>query len=553
MAKGFQNGYALLIGVGECQDTQLSLPGTVKDTKAIYKALINPKICGYPNNEDHIRILTNETATRDRIIEGLQWLQKIAKENSKATILIYYSGHGWIQKEEDCYYLLPHNTQLDNPSKTALAGEEFIEALEKIKVDRLLAIVDSCHAARLSFSKAPFLDFRGYQPVSPANFLKNRLDLDRGKVIFASCKENEKSWLRKDFRSLYTYHFLKALKGAGNKPGDTEVKVSNIMNYVSETVKNEVQELYGEQQTPYFDFKDNDFPIALLNGGRGLEPKRDREPSSNSRNIHQTGTTNNYIENARGVQFGDRTYYQDSEFYHDSTVYKNSDVQFGDRVFYSDGSQVHIGDRYYNSAEQHNYQNINQECSDNQASTDYLNRVLAALQRQGCSDLRADVTLGSLTFKYIARISEYELPPLPNFQLPFGIWNKRGEAFFMVSEYNELTKTGLDKFAAQCFEWARSQVTANTAWQAFYNGREPTHCCFAIAIVDRLDEETRTAIVTSNPLNTRANILWYQIPAVYDLSQQQLYYYQKSDNFFEDIVGKGVWASLRQAMDSVFQ
>ena len=35
----FNQGYALLVGVGECKYSDLSLPTTVKDTQAIYRVL----------------------------------------------------------------------------------------------------------------------------------------------------------------------------------------------------------------------------------------------------------------------------------------------------------------------------------------------------------------------------------------------------------------------------------------------------------------------------------------------------------------------------------
>lgn len=35
--------------------------------------------------------------------------------------------------------------------------------------------------------------------------------------------------------SIYTYHLIEALQGAGNEPGETVVQVSNLMNYVSKT------------------------------------------------------------------------------------------------------------------------------------------------------------------------------------------------------------------------------------------------------------------------------------------------------------------------------
>ncbi|MFH7024791.1 MAG: hypothetical protein ACHBN1_05170 [Heteroscytonema crispum UTEX LB 1556] len=49
MSDKFINGYALLIGVGESAYRDLSLPVTVKDTQAIYAALIDPELCAYPD------------------------------------------------------------------------------------------------------------------------------------------------------------------------------------------------------------------------------------------------------------------------------------------------------------------------------------------------------------------------------------------------------------------------------------------------------------------------------------------------------------------------
>ncbi|MGB3652730.1 MAG: hypothetical protein WBA41_16150 [Rivularia sp. (in: cyanobacteria)] len=71
----FNNGYALLIGVGESKYAPLSLPVTVKDTQAIYAALIDPELCAYPDDQDHIRVLNNQEATQSAIIDGLNWLK----------------------------------------------------------------------------------------------------------------------------------------------------------------------------------------------------------------------------------------------------------------------------------------------------------------------------------------------------------------------------------------------------------------------------------------------------------------------------------------------
>ncbi|MEH2454295.1 hypothetical protein [Nostoc sp.] len=64
--------------------------------------------------------------------------------------------------------------------------------------------------------------------------------------------------------SIYTYHLIEALKGKANKIGDKSIKVSHLMGYLSTKVPESARKLCKAEQNPYFDFKTEDFPIALL-------------------------------------------------------------------------------------------------------------------------------------------------------------------------------------------------------------------------------------------------------------------------------------------------
>jgi hypothetical protein len=70
--------------------------------------------------------------------------------------------------------------------------------------------------------------------------------------------------------SIYTYHLVEALRGAGNKEGDTEVRLSNLMNHLGKTVPASTQQFHQKEQTPFFDTTTEDFAVALLQGGKGL-------------------------------------------------------------------------------------------------------------------------------------------------------------------------------------------------------------------------------------------------------------------------------------------
>ncbi|NJS16196.1 MAG: caspase family protein [Nostocaceae cyanobacterium CSU_2_110] len=190
--------------------------------------------------------------------------------NPEATILIYYSGHGCLDNSGN-YYLIPHETDRADIHDTALSAETINQALREIPAQRLLVIIDSCHAQGMATSK----DAKSPIPKSFTQTALPKTVIDNlkgtGRVVFTSSTGTQSSWIRSDdTMSIYTYHFLEALQGAGNQPGDKVVKVSHLMNYLSQTVPITVQKEYQTEQTPFFDFATEDFPVALLRGGKGL-------------------------------------------------------------------------------------------------------------------------------------------------------------------------------------------------------------------------------------------------------------------------------------------
>ncbi len=113
----------------------------------------------------------------------------------------------------------------------------------------------------------------------PDNFIPTALPKDlidklkqgRGRAVFTSSTGKQKSWIRPDdTMSIYTFHFLEALQGAGNQPGDKVVTVSDLMKYVGKTVPDSAKQFHQKEQTPFFDFATEDFPVALLHGGKGM-------------------------------------------------------------------------------------------------------------------------------------------------------------------------------------------------------------------------------------------------------------------------------------------
>ena len=271
MPEQFSHGYALLVGVGAALFQPWSLPVTVRDAQAMQACLLDPSLCAYPADEGHVRLLHDDAATRRAVLDGLAWLAACAQADAEATVVVYFSGHGLQDESSGRYFLLTHDTFPHDLPGSALTAVELTAALRAIHARRLLVVIDSCHAEGMATSKGQSLRPPGFQasalPASAVTALKE----GAGRAVFTSSRGAQSSYVRPDGTlSLYTGHFLEALQGAGSRPGERVVRLSNLMHHLSATVPASAASLANSEQIPFFDLAAEDFAVALLRGGKGL-------------------------------------------------------------------------------------------------------------------------------------------------------------------------------------------------------------------------------------------------------------------------------------------
>ena len=110
----------------------------------------------------------------------------------------------------------------------------------------------------------------GLTPAAGPKGVTEALKQGAGRAVFSSSIGRQVSYVRSaGSLSLYTYHLLEALQGAANRPGETVVCVSHLMNHLGKAVPESARAL-GVEQTPFFDAATEDFAVALLHGGKGL-------------------------------------------------------------------------------------------------------------------------------------------------------------------------------------------------------------------------------------------------------------------------------------------
>lgn len=252
----------------------LSLPVTVNDMQALRRTLVDPNLCAYPNDDQHVRLLHDQTAHRQAILEGLTWLKEQATTDPEATVIVYYSGHGWLETTSDRYHLIPHDFDAYDWRDTALSADDFNQALHQIPAKRLLVILDCCHAAGMATAKGEETALRlpkGVVPAADPKGLVDALKQGEGRVVFTSCRGEQSSWVRPDNTlSVYTHHLIEVLQGAASQAGATEVTVFDMANHLGKAVPESAAAM-GKPQNPRFEMAETErFAIALLQGGKGL-------------------------------------------------------------------------------------------------------------------------------------------------------------------------------------------------------------------------------------------------------------------------------------------
>lgn len=388
MSNIFEHGYALIVGVDANQIPRLALPAVAKDVQAIYDVLVHPDRCAY--NPENVKFLKGDQSTRDNILDGLYWLQGKVKGDPEATAVIYYSGHGMVDKATDQYYLIPYNiSELSRIRQFALKAEDLTTEISAVQAKRMLAILDCCHAAGMdvkdvdlaaidsaaTIEAAPFpLDLPqtknipGFDAEPGAKNVSDLLD-GEGRAVLNSSTGSQSSYVRTDgAMSLFTYHLIEALTGHAPHPDDaTVVYVTDVMSWVTHQVKKSAK-AQERDQTPVMRTS-GVFPIAQLIGGQGVAKGMGQMPPDPLEALPQVGPT--------------VTFNQDGQTVHGHLVNVARDAnieRIGDNIKMGDNAEFVRGNKIINSSETFNMSGNFQGANVNVKSTlTNVNQTIGAL------------------------------------------------------------------------------------------------------------------------------------------------------------------------------
>ncbi len=241
----FTAAHALVIGVGSYKNVAAAnVPITVADAQAVAQILIDPQLCGYP--QEQVCVLYDESATRDGILNALDDLA--TKTGPNGTILLFYAGHGEYGTD-GLYYLSSYDIEVAKGkivAGTGVSEKELLERFQKLKAQRLLLIFNACHAGNISSTLDLDTSLAKSLPDATAAAV---LATGQGRAIITACRADQLSHFDKDTpATIFTSALLAGLHGNGVMNRNGGISVFDLYSQAYDSVTARVKPPRGVQQ-----------------------------------------------------------------------------------------------------------------------------------------------------------------------------------------------------------------------------------------------------------------------------------------------------------------
>jgi hypothetical protein len=248
--------YVLAIGISNYQDKDPKIPlqFAAEDAADFVKLAkdqkggLYEKVITYSPQES----LRDGNATKNAILDGLDWIGKVVTNNDVA--MIFLAGHG-IKTPDQHYRFLPYDYDPGHVVRTTISDSELRDYLTEIGGKKIF-FFDTCHSGAVLGGRAvdtqPDVD----------KFANDLRAAENGIVVFTSSTGSELSQERPEWmHGAFTLAVLEGLRGQAARPDIPVVMISDLQGYVSQRV----QRLTGGNQKPMMAMPKTveDYPISM--------------------------------------------------------------------------------------------------------------------------------------------------------------------------------------------------------------------------------------------------------------------------------------------------
>ncbi len=258
----FETLYLLIIGVSKYPE-EWKLDLAEKDARDFNHHMVRQ--AGKLYGKAVPRLLINEQAGRENVLEGLRWLRESVGEKDAG--VVFMAGHG--DRVGAAYYFIPgdpdvlpsradfksaqdfENWKQQNAPRRWVPGEEISRTLLGLK-GRSAFFIDTCHSG---------VNARPGQSTNPdLTKALNEINEERGVIVFASSTGKELSQEDPAWgNGAFTKAIIEGIRGGADFRKDGLIRPSTLQSYVTERVI----ELTKREQRPVMFTVGIDEPIAV--------------------------------------------------------------------------------------------------------------------------------------------------------------------------------------------------------------------------------------------------------------------------------------------------
>lgn len=237
---GQKTTYAVIVGVSEYDAPRLKLNVADKDAALFARFLLETKKV----NKENLQLLLNKKANSAAVNAAIRSLLSKKIKNGDE-VIVYFSGHGDIQKSKDTAnaggyigYLLCSDVNIERAytgAQGTLSFKDLNEVVTQLSQNNIQVsiVLDACHSGQTVNEEG-------------ANLLsESALTSFRNTIRYLSCGANQRSFESESIgHGYFTFYLVNGMMGAAdNSPLNNKINVNELNLYVYNNVYQESKEL----------------------------------------------------------------------------------------------------------------------------------------------------------------------------------------------------------------------------------------------------------------------------------------------------------------------
>jgi hypothetical protein len=240
-----QNSIAVIIGIQDYHNQDVpDVTFALNDAKIMKQYLIS--MMGF--QEANIMYLENADKSDFERIFGTESVHQGKLFNwvkpNISDVFVYYSGHGAPSINNKKAYFIPANSDPNYVQIDGYALDTFYKNLDKIPAKSITVVLDACFSGGsqqgMLIQNASPMYVNVESPV-----IGNKINL-----FTSAAGDQIASWYTEGNHSLFTYYYLRALRGEADADRDRKVTVKEVKAFLDDNVPYMARRLYGREQTP---------------------------------------------------------------------------------------------------------------------------------------------------------------------------------------------------------------------------------------------------------------------------------------------------------------